>query len=46
MEDRLAFSIDSGNGFTEAYIPILEKHKKESFTEAEKSGKKSEEDAM
>ena len=36
MEDRLAFSIDSGNAFTEAYIPILEKHKEESFTEAEK----------
>lgn len=36
MEDRLAFSIDSGNAFTEAYIPIVEKHKEESFTEAEK----------
>ena len=36
MEDRLAFSIDSGNVFTEAYIPILEKHKEESFTKGEK----------
>jgi len=36
MEDRLAFSIDSGNAFTEAYIPIIEKHKEESFTGAEK----------
>ena len=24
MEDRLAFTIDSGNAFTEAYIPIVE----------------------
>ena len=41
MEDRLAFSIDSGNAFTEAYVPIIEKHKKESFTEAEKEWQKS-----
>ena len=36
MEDRLAFTIDSGNAFTEAYIPILEKHKEEPFTKKEK----------
>lgn len=36
MEDRLDFSIDAGNAFTEAYIPIFEKHKEESFTKAEK----------
>lgn len=36
MEDRLAFSIDVGNAFTKAYIPIVEKHKNENFTEQEK----------
>ena len=36
MKDRLAFTIDSGNAFTEAYIPILEKHKEEPFTKKEK----------
>ena len=36
MEDRLAFVIDSGNAFTEAYIPIIEKHKEKGFTKAEK----------
>ena len=32
----MAFSIDSGNAFTEAYIPIVEKHKEEHFTKEEK----------
>ena len=36
MEDRLAFSISSSNAFTEAYIPIIEKHKNKAFTEEEK----------
>lgn len=36
LEDRLAFSIDAGNAFTKAYIPIVEKHKNENFTEQEK----------
>lgn len=36
MEDRLAFSIASGNAFTKAYLPIVEKHKNEAFTQEEK----------
>ena len=32
----LAFQIDAGNCFEEAYIPIVEKHKEETYTEAQK----------
>ena len=36
IKDRLAFSISSSNSFLDAYMPILEKHKEESYTEKEK----------
>lgn len=36
MEDILNFSIDSGNAFIEAYVPIVEKHKNKSYTDAQK----------
>lgn len=35
-EEVMNFSIDSGNAFLEAYIPIVEKHKKETFNDEEK----------
>lgn len=36
LEDIMNFSIDSGNSFIDAYIPILEKHKTENFSKEEK----------
>ena len=36
IQEIMDFSIDSGNAFLEAYIPIMEKHKHESYTEKEK----------
>ena len=35
-EKLLAFQMDSGNCFLEAYIPIVEKHKEETYTEEQK----------
>ena len=35
-EQLLAFQIDAGNCFLEAYIPIVEKHKEETYTEEQK----------
>lgn len=36
MQDHLNFSISSSNSFLEAYLPIVLKHKKESFNQDEK----------
>jgi len=36
LEDIMNFCIDSGNAFTEAYIPIVEKHKNESYSPEQK----------
>jgi coproporphyrinogen III oxidase len=36
MEEIMNFSIDSGNAFLDAYLPIVEKHKNESYSEKEK----------
>jgi coproporphyrinogen III oxidase len=36
LEDIMNFSIDSSNSFVEAYLPILEKHKNESYSKEEK----------
>lgn len=35
-EEVMNFSIDSGNSFLQAYVPIVEKHKDEAFTQEEK----------
>ena len=36
MQEIMNFSMDSGNAFLEAYLPIVEKHKNESYTPKEK----------
>jgi coproporphyrinogen III oxidase len=36
IEDRLAFSINSSNSFLDAYMPIVKKHKEETYTKEEK----------
>lgn len=36
IQEIMNFSIDSGNAFLEAYLPILEKHKNETYTSEEK----------
>ena len=36
MQEIMNFSIDSGNAFLEAYLPIVKKHKNESYTPEEK----------
>lgn len=36
IEDRLNFAISSSNSFLNAYLPIVKKHEKESFSEEQK----------
>jgi len=36
MQEIMEFSMESGNAFLDAYLPIVEKHKNESYSEKEK----------